>query len=267
MPPKTTHPPHPPLPVIGADGCPLGPTHDAWVGFLISHPDQPPRVFHAPTTNDLWSFAQAHNVGRIDLDVPIGLPTTGPRQADALARKLLGPRRASVFPAPQRWLLNFTDIHRADAYKRRVLKEQTKVQRQMFNILPRIRAVDELLQREPTARAIISEVHPELCFWSLNARTPLEHPKRTGEGFAERLSILARFIADPLALITAAHATTKPLGVNRDDLVDALACLVTAMAPPSHRQTIPTTPPLDAHQLPMQMVFRTLEPQTAPPVA
>ncbi|MBL0870883.1 MAG: DUF429 domain-containing protein [Phycisphaerales bacterium] len=258
---------HPPLPVIGADGCPLGPTHDAWVGFIITHANQPPRVFHARTTRDLWSFAQSHNVQRIDLDVPIGLPTVGPREADTLARKLLGPRRASVFPAPQRWLLNFTDIHRADAYKRRVLKQTTKVQRQMFNILPRIRAVDDLLRTEPTARAIISEVHPELCFWSLNARTPLDHPKRTDEGFAERLSILARFIDNPLPLITAAHATTKPLGVNRDDLIDALVCLVTAMAPPSHRQTIPPTPPLDEHQLPMQMVFRTLEPQTAPPVA
>jgi predicted RNase H-like nuclease len=39
------------------------------------------------------------------IDMPIGLSVTGVRQCDAAARRLLGPRRSSVFPAPPRMAL------------------------------------------------------------------------------------------------------------------------------------------------------------------
>nr|WP_231640215.1 DUF429 domain-containing protein [Micromonospora sp. NRRL B-16802] len=38
----------------------------------------------------------------IGIDIPIGLPDTGRRQADVLAYKLVGPRRSSVFMTPVR---------------------------------------------------------------------------------------------------------------------------------------------------------------------
>jgi predicted RNase H-like nuclease len=39
------------------------------------------------------------------IDIPIGLPTTGARQCDGDARRLLKTRRSSVFPAPVRAVL------------------------------------------------------------------------------------------------------------------------------------------------------------------
>jgi predicted RNase H-like nuclease len=39
------------------------------------------------------------------IDIPIGLTASGPRSCDLEARRLLGPRRSSVFPAPAREVL------------------------------------------------------------------------------------------------------------------------------------------------------------------
>jgi hypothetical protein len=43
--------------------------------------------------------------GIIAVDIPIGLPEKGPRQADVEARRFVGPRRSSVFPTPPRAIL------------------------------------------------------------------------------------------------------------------------------------------------------------------
>lgn len=49
--------------------------------------------------------------GVIGVDIPIGLPKRGQRQADLEARRFVGPRRSSVFPTPPRAVLE------ADSYE------------------------------------------------------------------------------------------------------------------------------------------------------
>ncbi len=56
----------------------------------------------------------------IVVDVPIGIPDVGPRQADLLARAFVGPRASSVFATPNRAALAEPDRASADAASRSV---------------------------------------------------------------------------------------------------------------------------------------------------
>jgi predicted RNase H-like nuclease len=94
-----------------------------------------------------------------------------------------------------------------------------------FNIMPKIRHVDGLVT--PQRQAFVREVHPELVFAILSGRgRGLIEPKRTaaGERLRRRLlrPVAPRF--DP-ARIRAALGLSR---VARDDVIDAVACLVAA---------------------------------------
>jgi predicted RNase H-like nuclease len=137
--------------------------------------------------------------GFVAVDMPIGLPALGSRRAcDTAARKALGPRRSSVFPAPSR-----------EALAANSFAEVTGLSIQAWNLVPKVREVDEAWQ--PRVR----EVSPELAFAVL-AGHPMAHPKRTADGRAERL--------DALAL----GEVPRARGAAADDVLDALACLVSA---------------------------------------
>jgi predicted RNase H-like nuclease len=75
----------------------------------------------------------------------------------------------------------------------------------------------------------IRESHPEVTFAQLNGR-PMEHNKKTPAGRRERLVVLQPFFPfindEWLAGERSKLRRTGP--VAADDLVDALACLVTA---------------------------------------
>ena len=81
--------------VCGVDGCPAG-WVVAWLGV-----DGDVALGLAPDFRTL--LAMTAGVGVVAVDVPIGLaaqPVPGGRECDRIARKLLGPRGSSVFPAP-----------------------------------------------------------------------------------------------------------------------------------------------------------------------
>jgi predicted RNase H-like nuclease len=71
--------------VLGADACKTG-----WVGIALS-----PEALDACAAAEISDLVEdAHNGGPltvIAIDIPIGLPDTGRRQADMLARKAVGP--------------------------------------------------------------------------------------------------------------------------------------------------------------------------------
>ncbi len=74
------------------------------------------------------------------IDIPVGLPSCGPRAADVEARRLLGSRRSSVFPAPARCVLGARTYEEACARSRAACGKA--ISRQLFNILPKIEEVD-----------------------------------------------------------------------------------------------------------------------------
>ena len=162
--------------------------------------------------------------GLIAIDMPIGLSDAGPRACDVEARRLLGrPRASSVFPPPCRAALAATEYRHACTLNRRSLGVALTIY--CFNIMPKMRQVDAIIT--PARQAFVREVHPELVFAILSGRgRGLVEPKRTPEGERLRLGLLRRVVPrfDPARV----RATLGPSRVGRDDIVDAVACLVAA---------------------------------------
>ncbi len=151
-------------------------------------------------------LAQYGDAGVIGVDMLIGLGGCEPRACDVLARRELGRRASSVFPAPDRRLLAFTGYAQALAESRRLCGKG--ISKQSFYLFPKIREIDQLMTPQLQRRVI--EVHPELCFTML-AGKPAVHRKSTPEGFEERKQLL------PITW------REEKLAAKPDDLLDALA--------------------------------------------
>lgn len=182
--------------VAGVDGC-----HGGWaVALATVHDIVDIRV--VPTFADVLALRAT----AIAIDMPIGLLDAGPRACDVEARRRLGPRRSSVFPAPLRPMLDATTYE--DALRVAGLSKQA------YHLLPKIREVDGLMT--PRRQRTIVEAHPELCFTRLLGQ-PCLAPKRTPEGRAERRAAVADLPID-----------RPPRGAAWDDVLDAAALVHTA---------------------------------------
>ncbi len=233
--------------VVGVDGCKAG-----WVAISLA-PDFHGEVRVFPHFFALWeAFRQAAS---ILVDIPIGLLDRGPgeRRCDLEARKLLGwPRRSSVFRVPCRPAVYAATYD--EAIRTNEELTGTRIFRATWNIVPKIRELDELLASVAGARQVVREVHPELCFWALQGGRPLGHSKKTAPGGAERFRVLASLCPSAPDML-AAFEPFRRHRVARDDLLDALAAAVTAYYGIEGLSVLPATPEADAHGLPMEMVF------------
>lgn len=202
--------------VGGVDGCP-----DGWL--LARNTSDPSRV-------DVRVFARFddlldsnRDLEIVAIDIPIGLTTQGPRPTDRAARAFLGPRGSSVFPAPVRAALDAPTYR--EACNLSFAAHGKKLSKQSFAILPKIREVDRVLREDPFAAARVREIHPEVSFCVWNGDRPMEHPKRSGLGFAERHRLVESRFAG--AFETARRAIPRGTAAN-DDILDALAALWSA---------------------------------------
>ena len=190
--------------------------------------------------------------GVIAIDIPIGLSDGGPRDCDREARRRLGrPRGSSVFPAPCRAALRARDYRMACALSRRA--GGVALSRQCFAIIGKIRELD--VRMTPARQAFVREAHPELVFAVLDGRgRGLVESKKTEAGERARRRLL-RGVApdfDPAAV----RAGLGRGGVARDDVIDAVACLVAARRVASGTMLVlPEGPvPRDARGLRMEIV-------------
>ena len=160
----------------------------------------------------------------IAIDIPIGLKSSGARTCDLAARRALAPTRgSSVFPAPIRPVLHASTHKEASDMRRAV--EGKGISIQSFNITGKIREVDAALRASPTDADRVYEVHPELCFASLNNAKPLSHSKKRASGRAERLALLAQHFGDAPERLLAERPRDI---VAADDVIDAFVALWTA---------------------------------------
>jgi len=192
-------------------------------------------------------WADLPDAGMIAVDMPIGLPDGGGRGCDRLARKLLGKRRSSVFLGLRRPLLDFDDYPSANEWAKTDGKGLSK---QAWNLLDKIREIDDAI--EPADQARIRESHPELAFLTLKGG-PLDHPKKTPAGQAERVALLEAAGFGPI------RPRLDLLGPGRarpDDLLDACALALTAerMARGEGKR-LPGDPPRDARGLSMEIWY------------
>src|SRR5205814_4958669 len=186
----------------------------------------------------------------VAVDVPIGLLARGARECDVEARRLLGVRRSSVFPAPIRPILTATS--QADASRIRGRVEGKGVSIQTWAIVPKIVEVDACLRADHVRREIVREVHPEVSFFFLNGERPMNTAKKKADGQVERLAVLRKWTGEA---IVDALTQRRELGCKADDSVDAVVALWTAeRIACGTALSIPAKPPLDAYGLRMEMV-------------
>lgn len=230
--------------ICGADGCRGG-----WVAIFKDLDTGSLSWRLCASVQELVYNQPAAQV--IALDIPIGLPDQGARACDLAARQILGrPRASSVFPAPIRPVLAATSYTAACQIRSQI--EGKKLSIQAWGIMPKICEVDEALRHDPALLAAVYEVHPEVCFYFLAGKRPLEHGKKSAAGRAERRRLLAPWFD---AAISAALAARAQLASAEDDVLDAFAALWTAeRIAAGTAQTLPTTPPRDACGLRMAIV-------------
>lgn len=251
----------------------------AWVAVQYSDVDETPTVEVHDQIRTVWE-AYEDTAKRIVVDVPIGLCTSLKsddcpcvkedgelsRACDDLARDVIGPRSSSVFTAPAREATKLAADEETEYTK---VSETNKdltgkgLMRQAANISKGIVEVEQLLLDGSGNPGVLVEGHPEVCFRAFN-ETDLQHSKKTAPGVCERLSALENVTEytkgdwRPLAN----ELRNEDRRVQLDDLLDALALALTAHAPKGKFHQLPSDPPADEEEFPMQMVYRRDEPFT-----
>jgi len=152
----------------------------------------------------------------IAVDIPIGLVAGPSRAADRAARTYVGPRRASVFPAPHPEVVHFDDY--AEVNRRLVSLGLPRQSRQGFGLFARIREVAAL-----ATDARIVEAFPEASFTALGGQH-VAASKKTWNGARQRHRLLAAARPPILLPDDLGPAGSVPL----DDVLDAAACAWTA---------------------------------------
>lgn len=205
-----------PVTVAGVDGC-----RGAWAvaTAVFEGADRAePTTLAIELVDDLAPLIAEVRTGAVAamaIDMPIGLLEDRPRPCDIEARKVLGPRRSTVFPAPVRATLAAVDYD--DACRLSRAASGKALSKQTYNLLAAIRRLDELV--EPDDAETIVEAHPECAFARL-AGAPLDS-KHEAAGRAERHRLLATALGDPFAALD--RGEVPPI-----DLLDATVLTITA---------------------------------------
>jgi predicted RNase H-like nuclease len=196
--------------VAGVDGCPGGWVAAVWGDGGVEWRLLP--LAFGPMLDLLDDCAV------VAVDVPIGVPESGYRACDVLAREALGPARSSAFLTPTRAMLDAPDYAAACAVGR-ASADGRAMSRQTWAIGARIVDATDTVAARGDGRVV--EAHPEVSF--LRMTGGVLPPKKSAPGLAARLLALGEHVGDVPALLRAAP---RPAGA--DDALDALACAWTA---------------------------------------
>jgi predicted RNase H-like nuclease len=234
--------------LAGADGCTGG-----WIVAFVRPQGVEARLRVVPRFADVLAAPEQPAV--VAVDMPIGLPErvgAGGRAAENSVRPLLGARQSSVFSVPSRAAIYAAGYREACRIAQATSEPPRKVSKQLFNIAPKIREVDEALRAHPDAPARVFEVHPEVAFWRLNGGRALTEPKKVksrphepGLALRRRLLVAAGFAEEAVNAL-------PPKGAGADDQLDALACAaIVRRIHAGGAQSFPHPAPRDAFGLPM----------------
>ncbi|MCC5875599.1 MAG: DUF429 domain-containing protein [Candidatus Sumerlaeia bacterium] len=232
--------------VVGVDGCPAG-----WIGAALNL-DSGRFTFMVfnrfASLLDTFPDAQC-----IAVDIPIGLYSAaepGGRECDREARALLGRgKTSSVFSAPCRGVLSVTNYPDALQVNRASSSHGIGLSIQAYNIVPKIREVDECLT--PALQEKIREVHPEVSFRALNGGNPIAEGKKSLAGREIRRRLLAKNGFQKIAMMT---RDIRVKAAGKDDILDALAaCWSARRIALGTGERIPPVPPVDSKGLRMEI--------------
>jgi len=212
----------PPSCIAGVDG-----TRRGWIAMLKEADAIEARML----TTDEDLLALFNSCAVVAIDIPIGLAEAGPRSCDHHARRFLGRRASSVFPAPLRPLLALREYVEANRVARDLQKRG--ISKQCWAIVPKVAQVDRLLQRHRHLRGRVYEVHPEVSFaaWNVGDR---QSCLSEGQAGLPALHLASKHSKEGLAArraLAEAHFGTLPATpryASGNDALDALAALWTA---------------------------------------
>ncbi len=232
--------------VGGADGCKAG--------FVVVLREVKSRRIEVRLVVRIEEvFRQEPSPRILCVDIPIGLldrAVPGGRACDIEARKLLGqPRGTSVFSPPTRRALKARTSEEAHEWNQASGPDAPGLPLQARAIIPKIRDVDDVIT--PSLQSRIVEVHPELCFYEMNRKRPVIDGKKTDAGRKRRIRLLEDAWARKLADVV----NSRPRGVGRDDIIDAMAACWTAERVLRRREIrLPSKPERDSRGLRMEIV-------------
>jgi predicted RNase H-like nuclease len=164
--------------VTGVDACPGG-----WVAVTVAHPGGPAEI---RADGSLAALLGAAGPAVAGIDMPLGLLEAGWRDADRVARGLLGPRRSSVFAIAPRAVWAETSYPAANRRCRELTGQGLSIQ--AWGLRAKLLEANAYRQTCPHP---LHEVHPELAF-SAMAGGPLAYSKHTPAGRELRRDLLAR---------------------------------------------------------------------------
>jgi predicted RNase H-like nuclease len=214
---------------VGVDACKTG-----WIAVALGG-DAELAAYYLPTIGALVDTVP--DPSAIAIDMPIGLPDNGRRNADVEARVHLGPRRNSLFFTPTRSVLEA--LTHASATSLSLEITGSGVSLQSYALATKIFEVEHWL---PTAPCGVWEVHPELSFALLMGH-PATASKKSWAGMVERRDALAT---------TGIHLDrVESTAANRaavDDMLDAgIAAWTARRLLEGSARSFPDPPETDEH--------------------
>lgn len=220
--------------VLGVDACRGGWVGVVWDGvratLLAAHditslidaaddsgPTGPTAANPVAASPVAASPVAASPVAVVGIDMPIGLPDTGRRQADVLAREALGSRRSSIFMTPVRPALQAESHAAAVVVNRRLAGEGFSIQ--AYGLRTKVFEVERYVR---SVRRTVLEVHPEVSFARMHG-SPLVERKKTWAGAEVRRALL-----DSAGLHLSGAGALAGVDAGVDDVLDAAAVAWTA---------------------------------------
>ncbi|MCC5915607.1 MAG: DUF429 domain-containing protein [Balneolaceae bacterium] len=231
---------------LGIDGCKAG-----WIAITF---DEGEEGYHILRTDEelkekLLSF------DRIFIDMPIGLEDENyTRECDRLLRKKLGSEYASsVFSPPIRPALHAPSYVEANMQSYEYTEKKLSVQ--SWNITPKIKTLDMLLQAQEELREKVLESHPELLFMNLNGGM-IYQKKNTKKGLRHRLSLIADVEAAADDFFRDIKEEYRRNEVGEDDIVDSMVLALAAKRSVEKGiKTLPDEPAKDSEGLKMAIHY------------
>ena len=154
------------------------------------------------------------------------------RECDLVAKDILRPRSSCVFFAPARGVLEHLENHQTASSWH---KEQTGkgISCQTYNILHKVKSLDDWLRKDMERAQRVHEVHPELSFahWNATGHEPprILDGKKTREGHEQRVRLIDEQWPGAVDVATASLGpyASGSRRWQKDDLLDAFAALWT----------------------------------------
>jgi len=235
--------------IVGIDGCKYG-----WIAIKIGEDAQ----FSISKHSDFNSiFKEYPSAEKYLVDMVIGLADENhPREVEYFARQKLKPNRtSSVFTPPCRAAVYAKNYDAAKKKNIAILGKSFSIQ--AWNIVPKIREIDEFILGNEVYKNRIFEAHPEVCFASLNNQIPMVFKKKEKVGIEERINLLQSIFPKSKEIFEQGNTHFLKKEVKSDDLADALGLAVTGYLGMKYgfHFLFPKEKKQDIHGLEMNMIF------------